>query len=198
MATSEIAQLVQSFATELSALVRRDTIGELQKLLEAQIGVRGARRRSPKVLPAKLRRGGTVSDTTKLSEAVVAFVRANPGARGEQVASSVRSTSSAIRPTVKALLAAGVLRSEGERRGMKYFAVDGAGAHAAGRHRGAGAVRASESSSPGVLKARSSRKKQPTTSDGTNAKRNGQGGVPAAQAPEVARGEEEAELPVPF
>lgn len=122
MPTSEISQLVQSFASDLAALVRRETIGELQRLLEAQIGGGRPRRLATRGTTAKLRRRAPVLDRAKVAEAVLTFVRTNPGARGEQIAEAVGGTSDAIRPTIKALLAAGELRSEGKRRGMRYFA----------------------------------------------------------------------------
>jgi hypothetical protein len=50
-------------------------------------------------------------------------VRSNPGQRGEQIAAALAADTKAIRPVMKKLIAAGKVRTEGQRRGMTYTAT---------------------------------------------------------------------------
>jgi hypothetical protein len=58
-----------------------------------------------------------------LGEALLSYVRSNPGQRGEQIAAALAADTKAIRPVMKKLIAAGKVRTEGQRRGMTYSAT---------------------------------------------------------------------------
>jgi hypothetical protein len=58
-----------------------------------------------------------------LGEALLGYVRSNPGQRGEQIAAALAADTKAIRPVMKKLIAAGKIRTEGQRRGMTYSAI---------------------------------------------------------------------------
>ena len=54
--------------------------------------------------------------------AVLAFVQKNPGQRGEHIAAALGTDSMRLRRTMKRLIEDGKVRTNGERRGMQYFA----------------------------------------------------------------------------
>lgn len=54
---------------------------------------------------------------------LLAYVKANPGQRGEQIAEALGTDSKGIRGPMKKLIEDGVVRTKGERRGMRYFPV---------------------------------------------------------------------------
>jgi len=56
-------------------------------------------------------------------EAVLAYVRSNPGQRGEQIASSLGTDTKTLRGAMKRLIEQQKVRTKGERRGMQYFAA---------------------------------------------------------------------------
>jgi hypothetical protein len=50
-------------------------------------------------------------------------VRSNPGQRGEHIAAALSTDAATLRPVMKRLIAAGQVRTEGQKRGMTYEAV---------------------------------------------------------------------------
>jgi hypothetical protein len=56
------------------------------------------------------------------ADGVLTYVRNNPGQRGEDLAAAFATDTATLRPILKALIADGKVRVEGERRGMRYFA----------------------------------------------------------------------------
>ena len=53
---------------------------------------------------------------------VLAFVQKNPGRRGEHIAAALGTDTTALRRTMNRLIEGGKVRTNGERRGMQYFA----------------------------------------------------------------------------
>lgn len=68
--------------------------------------------------PRRTRRSGGAID----EETLLAHVRANPGQRGEQISQALGLDTKTLRPVMKRLIAAGKVRTEGQRRGMTYSA----------------------------------------------------------------------------
>ena len=53
---------------------------------------------------------------------VLEFLQANPGLRSEQISGELDTTAVALRGVLNALIGEGRVRTEGERRGRRYFA----------------------------------------------------------------------------
>ena len=58
-----------------------------------------------------------------LADALLTYVRSNPGQRGEQIAVALGTDTTTMRPVMKRLIADGMVATEGQRRGMTYAAV---------------------------------------------------------------------------
>jgi len=56
-------------------------------------------------------------------EAVLAYVQAHSGQRGEEVAAGLGTTTTALRPVMRKLIEASKVRTVGQRRGMQYMPV---------------------------------------------------------------------------
>ena len=62
-----------------------------------------------------------------MGDRILAYVKAKPGCGAGDIAGAVGSTTAGIRPVTARLIADKELRTEGERRGTKYFAGTGGG-----------------------------------------------------------------------
>ncbi len=71
------------------------------------------------VLVPQPRRSVRAVETNEL----LAHVRKNPGQRGEHIAAAFGTSTTAMRPVMRELIAAKRVRTEGERRGMSYHPV---------------------------------------------------------------------------
>jgi hypothetical protein len=70
------------------------------------------------------RRARTVSGSANVDqEALLQYVRKNPGQRGEQISAAMGTTSDGMRPVMKRLIEAGQIKVKGERRATTYTAV---------------------------------------------------------------------------
>jgi len=58
-----------------------------------------------------------------LTERLLDYVARNPGRRGEHIAAKIGTDTTTIRLPMKKLIAAGKVRTTGQRRGMAYFAT---------------------------------------------------------------------------
>jgi hypothetical protein len=56
-------------------------------------------------------------------DAVHAYVRSNPGQRGEHIAAALGTDTKSLRGPMKRLIEDSKVKTKGERRGMQYFAV---------------------------------------------------------------------------
>jgi len=62
-------------------------------------------------------------EISNLGDALLIYVRNNPGQRGEEIAAAMATESVTIRPVMKKLIAVGKVETKGQRRGMTYAAV---------------------------------------------------------------------------
>jgi hypothetical protein len=149
---NEIDALIAEFTTNLTNLVRRTTLEEVLANLQGGMGApvrrgpgrpagSGAKRgrplgstNKPKAGPSgRIRRSS--ENLEEMQGALLAHVKANPGMRGDQIASALGSDVGTIRRPMKMLIAAKQVRTEGQRRGMTYHAGAG-GAAKAGKKKG--------------------------------------------------------------
>ena len=73
------------------------------------------------LIPTRTRR--TASQLEGLADELLAYVRNNPGQRGEHIAAALGTDVTSMRPTMKRLIREGKIATEGQRRGMTYAAV---------------------------------------------------------------------------
>jgi hypothetical protein len=129
MANTEIQQLVQSFVTQIEAAAKKAAIEQVL----AQIGGQAAPKRRGPGRPKGTGGGGggiksirkgkrrSAEDVAAMGETLVSYVKANPGARADQIASALRTDPGTIRLPMQALLAAKKVKTQGQRRGTKYY-----------------------------------------------------------------------------
>jgi hypothetical protein len=98
-------------ATENAGTTR--TLNQARAILGECLGVAKADSESGRVR----RSAGEISN---LGDALLNYVRNNPGQRGEEIAAAMATDSGTIRPVMKKLIAAGKVATEGQRRGMTY------------------------------------------------------------------------------
>ena len=123
---------VDAFVDDISELIRESALQSVQEVLGGAAAT--PRRRSVAAAPARraaapARRSArsgkrmrrSAEDLQRLGAAVVRHVRATPGQRLEEIATALDIPSKQLKRPVQLLMGAGELRSEGQRRGTKYF-----------------------------------------------------------------------------
>jgi len=113
-----VASALKSIDKALAATANagmRKSLGEARSILADGLGLDGA-----ELKPAP-RRSAAVTDD--LPDALLSYVRSNPGQRGEHISAALSTDASTIRPVMKRLIADGKVRSQGQKRGMTYEAV---------------------------------------------------------------------------
>ncbi len=66
---------------------------------------------------------GSTTGTSVDPDALLQYVRKNPGQRGEQISAALGTTSDSMRPAMKKLIEAGDIKVKGERRATSYSAA---------------------------------------------------------------------------
>ena len=138
----EIQSRIQSFLTELSELVKMAALGSVHAALGGEPGPglrrgpgrpRGSGKRGPgrpRKIAAKAVRAGkrlrrSAEDLEAIATRVLAHVKANAGHRLEQIGAALKTDTAVLKRPIANLLAARRLRTEGQKRGTKYFAGGG-------------------------------------------------------------------------
>jgi hypothetical protein len=109
---------VRSLDKALAAVKDAETREALETAREALANVLGRPRGEEK---GRVRRSTVEIDN--LADALLNYLHNNPGQRGEEIAAAMAVDTSAMRPVMKKLIAAGKVRTEGQRRAMRYTAV---------------------------------------------------------------------------
>jgi hypothetical protein len=109
LATSAVKSIDKALAATKSAEMRK-ALTQARSTLAGHLGLDGAPR-------------SRAAANDDLPEALLSYVRSNPGQRSEHIAAALSTDAVAIRPVMKRLIAAGQVRTEGQKRGMTYQAV---------------------------------------------------------------------------
>jgi len=111
-ATAAVRSIDKALAATKDAGTR-SALGEARSTLAALLGgIRGGAENG------RVRRSAVEIDD--LADALLNYVRNNPGQRGEEIAAAMATDSGTIRPVMKKLIAGGKVTTEGQRRGMTY------------------------------------------------------------------------------
>lgn len=105
---------IDAFVAELTKLVREATYERLAAALEHSPGGRGVERRGP---GAKR----TSDEIEAQAASILAFLRKNPGARAEAIASHLGTPSRSLTLALKRLLATRQITRKGQKRATRYF-----------------------------------------------------------------------------
>jgi hypothetical protein len=149
---SEIRALIDQFTSKFRELLGLAALGSVQLALEAGVGtpIAPARRgpgrprgsgkatgeatakrgpgRPPKVkAPTGRRIRRSAEDVEEVAEQIHGYVLAHPGSRLEEIGRGLGTDTAGLKLPVKELMGSGRLRTEGQKRGTKYFAGGGKG-----------------------------------------------------------------------
>jgi hypothetical protein len=125
---SEIRDLVESFAAELTALVRRTALEQVHSALSGSSSngrtTRGPGRKSSGSRGARGGRGKRSSEQVDAFAArILDFVKKNPGLRGEQLSAAMKTDTKSLRLPLLKLIGDKKVKTKGQRRGMMYYAA---------------------------------------------------------------------------
>jgi len=111
---------IDKAASETDDKAMREALGDARSTLSACLQLNGV------TLTAKgsgAKRPARMTGESVDMNALFAYVRNNPGQRGEQISAALGTDSKAMRPVMKQLIEDGKVKTKGERRGMAYFAT---------------------------------------------------------------------------
>ncbi|MCE9592615.1 MAG: hypothetical protein K8S98_00340 [Planctomycetes bacterium] len=112
---------VEKAQAETQDVATRKALDEVRATLSATLALNGvvvARGSAPRVR----RTGGAGgTDASDLPDKLLAYVKAHPGQRGEEIAAALDTDTYSMRPSMKRLIEAGDVRTQGKNRGMRYF-----------------------------------------------------------------------------
>ena len=114
-----VAAAVRSIDKAMAATsdtATRKALGDARAILGACLTMAGVdvKTRSRRATPGRGMAEGVEP------EAVLTYVRNNPGSSGEQVASAIGTDTTTLRPVMHALIADGEVKASGKGRGMRY------------------------------------------------------------------------------
>lgn len=131
----EIRSRIEGFVSTLSKLVKDAAVESVHWALkgggpsQSPVSARAAVRRAARGRPVRVAKRGKRSsaDVEQTAELVLAYVKAHPGQRLEEIGRGLKVDTQGLKLPIAKLLAAKKLRTTGQKRGTKYFA-GGAGA----------------------------------------------------------------------
>jgi hypothetical protein len=127
---TEIQSRIQSFLDELSGLVKAQALEAVHEALggTAAPARRGPGRprkvsmrpgRKPRAMGKRVRR--SPADLAQLQATVLAAVRAKQGQRLEEIGKALKTDTAVLKRPVAMLVASKKLKTQGKKRGTKYF-----------------------------------------------------------------------------
>jgi hypothetical protein len=108
---------VEKAASSTDDAATRKALEEARATLAATLALNGVGVRTSATLRIRNARPADLGDR------LLAHVQKNPGARGEEIAAALGTDTVTMRPVMKNLIGDGQVRTEGQRRGMRYFAA---------------------------------------------------------------------------
>jgi hypothetical protein len=124
----EIQALVDNFVADLGQLAKRIAIEQLKTAFGVgarHIGPLPAMHGSPPVVGRGSRARRGQREIEALRDRVLAAIAERPGRRAEEINSVIGTKTPQIAQLLRKLVADEVVRTEGARRGTRYFAVGG-------------------------------------------------------------------------
>jgi hypothetical protein len=118
---SEIRALVESFATELEALVRQATLDQIHSALGGAAPARRTRGPGRKAAGTRGKRSSEQVDA--FAARILEVVKKKPGLRGEQISKEMKTDTKSLRLPMLKLIADKKVKTKGQRRGMTYTAA---------------------------------------------------------------------------
>jgi len=127
---------IDQFLVSISALVRQAAVEAVREALEdgavpatrdpgrprkaAGTTPKAPGRRAAAAKPGRRVRRSS-ADVEKVAAEVLAYVRSHPGERLEEIGRGLGTDTAGLKRPIQGLLAAGELRTEGQKRGTRYF-----------------------------------------------------------------------------
>lgn len=96
----------------------RGALDEARATLAACVQLNGGKADRAVLIPLRRRAVGSVE-----ADAMLAYIQAHPGSRGEEIASALGTDTRTMRPVVHRLVDDGRVKTRGMARGMQYFLV---------------------------------------------------------------------------
>ena len=125
----ELRSKIDAFLDEISSLVKQTALDSVHAALGNGVTAvrRGPGRPRVTMTSAPAGAGGkrTSEQVVATAERIAAYVKSNPGARLEQIASGLGTSSKELKLPVIKLLSAKTLTKKGQKRGTMYFAGGG-------------------------------------------------------------------------
>jgi CRP-like cAMP-binding protein len=144
-----IAQLAESFATQVLAAIRTASLDDIAALAggRARVAAATGGGRASSSAPAAARGGGrrggggrrrrSADEIAALGEQIASLLAGKPeGLRAEQIRSELGVARKELPRVITELLSSGAIRKEGQKRATTYFAGSGGGSGRGGAKRG--------------------------------------------------------------
>jgi hypothetical protein len=127
---TEIRRLVDDFVAQLTEIVHESALDMVREALgDTPAPRKRGPGRPPKATAAKpgrkrkARARRTAGEVEALGKVVLDYVRANAGQRLEEIGRGLKRATKDLKRPIAKLLESGALRTEGQRRGTKYYAA---------------------------------------------------------------------------
>lgn len=138
---SELRSRVEAFVADLTEIIHQAALASVHEAIEGTMGISAPARRGPgrprkagkaarkATKRASAKNGGRArrspEELEQLSSGFLSYVQANPGQRLGEIGAGMGIDTKELKRPVTLLLEAGSIRTEGQRRGTKYFAGSG-------------------------------------------------------------------------
>lgn len=113
---SAAIKAVEKAMAESDDNATRKALEEVRATLTATLALNGVVGTKTSSAPRTRR-----TSSEDLSDRLLAYVKANPGQRGEEIAAALGTDTYSMRPSMKRLIEDGAVKTEGRNRGMRYF-----------------------------------------------------------------------------